>query len=141
MRRLRPLADMCLLLLPLLHSEASARSLSLPDSEPYTAAKLADLRAAHQAVFVDLTAAWCVTCLVNEETTLSTPAVQADFAAHDVQLLVGDWTNRNPEISALLAANNRNGVPLYLFYPADGGAPKILPQVLDTAIVRAAISG
>jgi thiol:disulfide interchange protein DsbD len=141
MRRLRPLALMCLLLLPLLHSRAQARTLSLPNSEPYSAAQLADLRAAHQPVFVDLTAAWCVTCLVNEETTLSTPAVQADFAAHHVRLLVGDWTNRNPEISALLAANNRNGVPLYLFYPADGGAPKILPQVLDAAIVRAAISG
>ena len=141
MRRLRPLALICLALLPLLHREDSARALSLPDSEPYSAAELADLRAAHQPVFVDLTAAWCVTCLVNEETTLSTPAIQADFAAHHVQLLVGDWTNRNPEISALLAANNRDGVPLYLFYPADGGAPKILPQVLDAAIVRAAISG
>ncbi len=113
----------------------------LPNSEPYSAAQLADLRAAHQPVFVDLTAAWCVTCLVNEETTLSTPAIQADFSRTMVQLLVGDWTNRNPEISALLAANNRDGVPLYLFYPADGGAPKILPQVLDAAIVRAAISG
>ena len=122
-------------------TKPSARALSLPNSEPYSAAQLADLRAAHQPVFVDLTAAWCVTCLVNEETTLSTPAMQADFIAHHVQLLVGDWTNRNPEISALLAANNRDGVPLYLFYPADGGAPKILPQVLDAAIVRAAISG
>jgi DsbC/DsbD-like thiol-disulfide interchange protein/cytochrome c biogenesis protein CcdA len=141
MRRLRPLAFVCLLLLPLLHSEEGAPTLSLPHSEPYSAAQLADLRAAHQPVFVDLTAAWCVTCLVNEETTLATPATQADFATHHVRLLVGDWTNRNPEISALLAANNRDGVPLYLFYPANGGAPKILPQVLDTAIVRAAISG
>ena len=141
MRRLRPLALICLLLLPLLRDEAHANTLSLPNSEPYSAAQLADLRAAHQPVFIDLTAAWCVTCLVNEETTLSTPSVQADFIAHHVQLLVGDWTNRNPEISALLAANNRDGVPLYLFYPADGGAPKILPQVLDAAIVRAAISG
>ena len=113
----------------------------MPDAEPYSAARLAELRAAHQPVFVDLTAAWCVTCLVNEETTLATPTIQADFAAHRVQLLVGDWTNRNPEISALLAANNRDGVPLYLFYPANGSAPKILPQVLDAAIVRAAIEG
>lgn len=141
MRRLRPLALICLLLLPLLRNDDSAPTLSLPNSEPYSAAQLAELRAAHQPVFVDLTAAWCVTCLVNEATTLSTPATQAAFAAHHVQLLVGDWTNRNPEISALLAANNRDGVPLYLFYPANGGAPKILPQVLDAAIVRDAISG
>jgi thiol:disulfide interchange protein DsbD len=141
MRRLRPLALVCLLLLPLLHHEADARSLSWPDAEPYSTARLAELRAAHQPVFVDLTAAWCVTCLVNEATTLSTPAMQTDFAAHRVQLLVGDWTNGNPEISALLAANNRDGVPLYLFYPADGGAPRILPQVLDATIVRAAIEG
>ena len=141
MRRLRPLALICLLLLPLLHNEADARPLSWPNAEPYSAARLAELRAAHQPVFVDLTAAWCVTCLVNEATTLSTPAMRADFSAHRVQLLVGDWTNRDPEISALLAANNRDGVPLYLFYPANGGAPKILPQVLDAAIVRAAIEG
>ena len=141
MRRLRPLALAALLLLPLLHDDAPPRPLMLPDSEPYSAERLAELRAAHQPVFIDLTAAWCVTCLVNEATTLSTPAVQADFAAHRVQLLVGDWTNRDQAISALLAANNRDGVPLYLFYPADGGAPKILPQVLDAAIVRAAISG
>jgi thiol:disulfide interchange protein DsbD len=141
MRRLRPLALICLLLLPLLHSAAAARSLSLPDAEPYSATRLAQLRAAHQPVFVDLTAAWCVTCLVNEATTLSSPAMRADFAAHGVQLMVGDWTHRSPEISALLAANNRDGVPLYLFYPADGGAPKLLPQVLDAAIVRAAIEG
>ena len=79
MRRLRPLALICLLLLPLLHGTADARPLSWPDAEPYSAARLAELRAEHQPVFVDLTAAWCVTCLVNEATTLSTPAMQADF--------------------------------------------------------------
>jgi thiol:disulfide interchange protein len=141
MRRMRILALASLLLLPMLHDDAAARKLDLPSSEPYSAERLAQLRAAHQPVFVDLTAAWCVTCLVNEATTLSTPAMQADFAAHHVQLLVGDWTNRNREISDLLAANDRDGVPLYLFYPADGSAPKILPQVLNAAIVRAAIEG
>lgn len=127
-----------LLLLPFLHSAPGA-ALSLPGAQPYSAARLAALQAQNRPVFIDLTAAWCVTCLVNEHSTLLSPAVQRAFAARNVALLVGDWTDRDPAISALLAANHRAGVPLYLYYPPGGGV-KILPQILSPGVVERAIT-
>jgi thiol:disulfide interchange protein DsbD len=91
-------------------------------------------------VFIDLTAAWCVTCLVNESTTLSSPAVQAAFQARHVALLVGDWTDKNPAISALLAQAQAAGVPLYLYYPPGAAAPLQLPQVLTPGLVLTALA-
>lgn len=132
------LAPVVVLLLPLLHN-APTSALSLPGAQPYSAARLQSLRAQHRPVFIDLTAAWCVTCLVNEHSTLRTPAVQAAFAARDVAVLVGDWTARDPAITALLAANHRAGVPLYLYYPPGGGV-KILPQILDPTVVEQALA-
>ena len=67
-------------------------------------------------MFVDATAAWCITCLVNEEAALSRPSVRAAFAKKHIAFLVADWTNRNREITALLEAHGRSGVPLYLYY-------------------------
>jgi thiol:disulfide interchange protein DsbD len=133
-KTLRPAAILALLTLPFLHSSGAASSLSLPNAEPYTAARLAELRTAHTPVFIDLTAAWCVTCLVNEHSTLTTPAVQSAFASHHVKTLVGDWTNRDPAITQLLQASNRDGVPLYLYFPA-GSGPITLPQILTPQIV------
>lgn len=96
---------------------------------PFSPARLATLRAAGRPVFVDMTAAWCVTCLVNERVALDTPAVQQAFQRHHVALLKGDWTRQNPVITAYLRANGRDGVPLYVYYPPHG-QPKILPQIL-----------
>ena len=135
---LRPAAVLALLTLPFLHTTGAAASLSLPNAEPYTAARLAALRAAKTPVFVDLTAAWCVTCLVNEHSTLTTAAVQSAFAARHIKTLVGDWTNRDPAITQLLQSSNRDGVPFYLYYPANSG-PIILPQILTPQIVLKSI--
>jgi thiol:disulfide interchange protein DsbD len=104
-------------------------------SEPYTTARLATLRAEGKPVFVNLTAAWCVSCLYNERVALSTAAVAEAFKASGTVYLVGDWTNQNPEISALLREHGREGVPLYLYFPAGSGAPKILPQILTEALM------
>jgi thiol:disulfide interchange protein DsbD len=104
-------------------------------SEPYTTARLAGLRAEGKPVFVNLTAAWCVSCLYNERVALSTPAVAEAFKVTGTTYLVGDWTNQNPEISALLHEHGREGVPLYLYFPAGGGSPKILPQILTEALM------
>jgi thiol:disulfide interchange protein DsbD len=137
-KSLRPAAILALLTLPFLHTSGAASPLSLPHAEPYSAARLAALRAGNTPVFIDLTAAWCVTCLVNEHSTLTTQAVQSAFAARHVKTLVGDWTNRDPAITRLLQLSNRDGVPLYLYFPA-GGGPVILPQVLTPQIVLNAI--
>jgi len=67
-------------------------------------------------VFVDFTAAWCVTCQYNKHTTLADEAVLADFAARRVALLRADWTRRDPAITEALAALGRTGVPVYVLY-------------------------
>jgi thiol:disulfide interchange protein DsbD len=109
--------------------------------EGYSATKLAALRAAHRPVFVDATAAWCITCLVNEDAVLSRPSVKSAFASRNVAYLVADWTNQNPEITQLLKDNGRSGVPLYLYYAPGASAPVILPQILTQNGVLAAIGG
>ncbi len=107
--------------------------------EAFAPDRLAAAQAAGRPVFVNMTAAWCVTCLVNERVALRTEAVQQAFAARKVLYLKGDWTRQNPEITAFLRAHGRDGVPLYLFYPADGTAPTELPQILTEGIVLAAL--
>jgi len=102
--------------------------------EPFTQARLDELRRANRPVFVNMTAAWCVTCLVNERTSLSTDAVKSALAARGVTYLKGDWTNRNAEITRVLELHGRAGVPLYLLF--DGNRdPIVLPQILTEAIV------
>jgi thiol:disulfide interchange protein DsbD len=100
---------------------------------------VAALRAGGRPVFVNMTAAWCITCKVNERIALDTEAVRQAFAARNVAVLVGDWTRGDAAITALLRAHQRDGVPLYLFYPAGGGAPALLPQILTEGIVLEAI--
>lgn len=113
--------------------------LTLPNAAPYSQALLSQYRDEKQPVFIDLTAAWCVTCLVNEHSTLTAPSVQAAFTQAHIKTLVGDWTNRNPAITALLEANHRDGVPLYLYYPAGAATPITLPQILTPQIILNAI--
>jgi thiol:disulfide interchange protein DsbD len=108
--------------------------------EPYSEMRLADLRGQNKAVLVNLTAAWCITCLYNERVALSSKAVADAFKETNTVYLVGDWTNRNAEIARLLRAHGREGVPLYLYFPP-GGEAKILPQMLDEATVVATLKG
>lgn len=109
--------------------------------EPYSPARLTALRAEGRAVFIDATAAWCITCLVNERAALSSARIAAAFREGGVVTLKADWTNRDAAVSALLAAHGRAGVPLYLFYPSGGGAPRELPQLLTEGLVLAALAG
>ena len=106
--------------------------------EPFTAARLAALETAGKPVFVNLTADWCITCLINERVTLDNERVRRAFAVRGIVALKGDWTNRDPEISALLQQFGRSGVPLYLLYSRKG-APVILPQILTAASVLDAL--
>ena len=103
-------------------------------SEPYSASRLAALRAEGRPVFVNMTAAWCVSCLVNERIALSPRVVREAFASHQVAYLKGDWTRQDPAISAFLRDQGRDGVPLYIYY-APGRPPAVLPQILTTAEV------
>jgi len=113
---------------------ASAQSAPAAQAEPYSAERLAALRAEGRPVFVNMTAAWCITCLVNERTTLSTAAVRQAMEEGGVVYMKGDWTNRDPAITAFLQSFGRDGLPFYAFYPA-GKEPVVLPPVLTQAIV------
>ncbi|MGE3349371.1 MAG: protein-disulfide reductase DsbD family protein [Ramlibacter sp.] len=97
------------------------------------------LVATGQPVFVDFTAAWCVTCQYNKKTTLANADVLTDLDAKKVVMLRADWTRRDPAITAALRTLGRNGVPVYVFYKP-GAAPVILSEVLSVDEVRAAIA-
>jgi thiol:disulfide interchange protein len=97
--------------------------------QEYSPARVAELVAAGRPVFVEFTAAWCVTCQVNKRLVLDTDAVQDAFTRQKVALLQADWTRRDPAIGAALAALGRNGVPVYVFYRPDK-EPLLLPEVL-----------
>ena len=90
-------------------------------------------------VFVDFTAAWCVTCQINKQTTLNQPEVLADFAAKQVRLMRADWTRRDPAISRALAELGRSGVPVYVLY-APNRAPQVLSELLSVEQVRQALT-
>jgi DsbC/DsbD-like thiol-disulfide interchange protein/cytochrome c biogenesis protein CcdA len=98
-------------------------------SEPFSEARLAQLRAAGTPVFVYFTADWCLTCKVNERGALASGAVADSFRARGIKVLVGDWTSGDAAIGRFLESQGRSGVPLYLYY-GPGREAEILPQIL-----------
>lgn len=109
--------------------------------EPFSQARLDALRAEGKPVFVNFTAAWCITCLVNERTALGQDRVLSAFKSQGITYLKGDWTHQNPEITRVLGQHGRSGVPLYLFFGAGQETPAaVLPQVLTPDVVIQAVS-
>jgi thiol:disulfide interchange protein DsbD len=110
-------------------------SVKLEHNEPtrwqdYSAQRLSELRQNGEAVFVNLSADWCITCLVNERVAMGDSFYQA-LQENNITYLKGDWTHKDPEITELLNQYNRNGVPLYLVFPKGSGPAEILPQLLS----------
>lgn len=112
----------------------------LPHSD-FSAENLTALRAQGKPVFVDLTAAWCVTCKVNERLVLSTKDFEKAVADTGTVYMVGDWTNQDAAIARYLTLFGRSGVPLYVYYGPDNAEPVVLPQLLKTADVVKVIRG
>ncbi len=118
----------------------SATQTSMTDAaEPFSEARLNGYLADGRTVFVNMTAAWCITCKVNERVALSGQGFETLLADRGVAYLQGDWTNRDPEITRFLERFGRAGVPLYVVFPAGGGAPQVLPQILKPGALRDAL--
>ena len=108
--------------------------------QPWSTQRVAELTQSGQPVFVDFTAAWCVTCQYNKRTTLADAEVLADFATRKVALLRADWTRRDPAITAALTALGRSGVPVYVLY-AKGKPPVVMSEILSKGELQTALAG
>ncbi len=108
--------------------------------QPWSVDRVAALNAEGRSVFVDFTAAWCVTCQVNKRTTLGNAALLADLDAQRVVLLRADWTRRDAAISAELTRLGRNGVPVYAIYKPSQSLPTLLPELLSPQVMRDALA-
>lgn len=127
-------------LLPAAGKWSVSTSAAAADWEPWSPDRVAELRSQNVPVFVDFGADWCLTCVFNEKTVLNTREIRDRFADTGVVLLKADWTARDDRIARELEANGRAGVPLYLLYPAGGGSPAVLPELLTRGIVADALT-
>lgn len=116
-------------------------------SQPYSPELLDEKLEGDDPVFVEMTAAWCITCKVNNAVAINIESTRRLIQQENIQYLVGDWTNKDEQITRFLSRYGRSGVPIYVFYGArnaDSGErpePQILPQILTPGIVQGALSG
>jgi thiol:disulfide interchange protein DsbD len=112
-----------------------------PDRLPWSEEEVARQLSQGRIVFIDFTAAWCLTCQVNERLTLSHPDVQAAFRANNIAFLVADWTRRDPAITSALHKYGREGVPTYvILHPSPNSTPQLLPEIITPSIVLKSLS-
>jgi thiol:disulfide interchange protein DsbD len=108
--------------------------------QPWSAEAVSRYQSQGRPVFVDFTAAWCLSCQVNERVALNRPDVQQAFQSANVALLRADWTRHDYAITQALTALGRSGVPAYALYAPWETSPRLLPEVLTPGIVMDALS-
>jgi thiol:disulfide interchange protein DsbD len=124
---------------PIATSDAPAPLGADQNPTPWSEPQVREHLAADRPVFVNFTAAWCITCQVNEQVALATENTRRRFAAHAVVYLVADWTRRDPVITRQLERHGRSGVPLYLLYSPATGQPVVLPPLLTEGLIADAL--
>lgn len=125
--------------MPLVFTLAPPRT-AVMSAERFSEVRLSALRTANKPVFLYFTADWCLTCKVNEKAAIERAETKAAFEKAGVTVMIGDWTNGDPDITRFLEAHGRSGVPLYLWYPKGSAEPVELPQVLTTGTLTALVS-
>jgi thiol:disulfide interchange protein DsbD len=122
----------------------ASETLSPPEAQgawqPWSADAVSRYQSQGRPVFVDFTAAWCLSCQVNERVALNRPEVQQAFQSANVALLRADWTRHDEAITQALAALGRSGVPAYALYAPGETSPRLLPEVLTPGVVREALA-
>lgn len=109
--------------------------------EPYTPERYEEALASGEPVFIDFTAAWCLSCQVNERVAFRSAQVRDTFAKKGIVALKADWTSRDDTITQALARYGRNSVPLYVLYDGSGGhEPVVLPEIITPGIVMEALA-
>jgi len=130
----------CVLLMPVSVDGASRAMASTSDRMAFDEVRLEALRREGRTVFVDFTAAWCLTCKVNERGALSSSRVREAFGRERVVTMVGDWTDGDPRITRYLARHGRNSIPFYQVYSGHA-RPVVLPQILTAESLETAVTG
>ena len=114
---------------------ASGENQMQGDWQPFTPERLAEELKQGHSVFVDFTAAWCLTCKFNEASVLESSAVRTAFQRHGVVKIKADWTNADPAITKILKQFGRPGVPMYVLYPGKDAEPILFPELLTQSLI------
>lgn len=114
---------------------------SILEAQAFSDQALVDARGSGKPVFLYFTADWCVTCKVNEASSIERESTRATFEKAGVITIVGDWTRRDAAITQFLTEQGAAGVPLYLWYAPGAASPEQLPQVLTPDLLEKLASG
>ena len=127
----KPIAYCCLLLAAVIPFNTITQQKTDPTWEKYSTQRLESLKSIKKPVFINVSADWCITCLLNEKLVLNTDTFHSTLRENNITYLKADWTNYDVEITNFLNSYQRTGVPLYVFFPGDGEDEQILNQILS----------